>query len=289
MPKVSIYIPVYNGENYLEDAVISLLNQTYKDFEVVIVDDGSSDKTPRIAEQLSKSDSRIKVVTHTKNKGLSAARNTGLISISTESEFVMNHDCDDISLPDKLLKLVNFLNNNTEISAVGSFCEYFNDEGRLIGKPLIEWNEKNIFNSFDLFNSMCISSVLMRKSLVKKILPFRKEFGGCDDYDFWARALLNGFKLANVPEVLHKIRLHENNMGKTQKIEMTLSAEKIKRYFFKARNNSLAVNQIIEGIEDNLNFYEKFKYLIHSVFWGLKKKQLGIIKESYILLVRDFR
>ena len=228
-PLVSIFIPVFNGEKYLPTTLDSLLSQTFTDFEIVIVDDGSTDNTRSLAEEYCRQDSRIHLIAHKQNMGLSAARNTGWKSTNPTTEFLMNHDSDDISLPTKLEQLVKYLQNHKNIDAVGTYGVYFNDQGAILGKPPIEYEPERIAKTFHKVNSMIISATLIRRSLMDKVSPFREEYGGCDDYDFWARSLLGGFILANLPEELHHIRLHPNSFSALKRKEMEITARKIRR------------------------------------------------------------
>lgn len=228
-PLVSIFIPVFNGEKYLSITLDSLRAQTFTDFEIVIVDDGSTDSTGKIAKNYCRQDARIHLFTHERNMGLSAARNTGWKSTNPNAEFLMNHDSDDISLPTKLERLVEYLQNHKNIDAVGTYGVYFNDQGEITGRPPIEYESRRITKTFHKVNSMIISATLIRRTLINKIAPFRNEYGGCDDYDFWARSLLNGYSLANIPEELHHIRLHPNSFSALKRKEMEITARKIRR------------------------------------------------------------
>lgn len=228
IPLVSIFIPVFNGEKYLSNTLDSLIAQTFSDFEIIIVDDGSTDSTNNIAKNYCIKDSRIKLITHEKNLGLSPARNTGVKSANPNTQFLMNHDSDDISLPTKLERLVEYLQSHKQVDAVGTFGIYFNDQGDILGNPPIEHDPNRIKKSFQKVNSMIISATLMRRSLIDNIAPFRKEYGGCDDYDFWARSLLHGYVLANLPEELHKIRIHPNSFSARKHREMEFATRRVR-------------------------------------------------------------
>ncbi len=230
-PMISFFIPVYNGERYLADALESLRSQSFQDFEIIVVDDGSSDRTLQIALEYTLKDSRIRTVSHGENFGLSAARNTGWRVANPSARYIMNHDSDDISLPAKLEKLLKFLEEHPRIAAVGSFAEYFDDNGATLGSPPIEWKPSRIRSTFGKFNSMLISATLVRREMMEKVAPFRPEYKGCDDYDFWSRALLQGYNLCNIPEVLHRIRLHPQSIGAMRKEEMEKLAEKIRHEY----------------------------------------------------------
>jgi len=248
IPIVSIFIPVYNGEKYLAETLNSLLLQSFSNYEIIIVDDGSVDKTSIIARKYVELDSRIKLVTHDKNYGLSAARNTGWRSSNPLSKYLMNHDSDDISLPYKLETLITFLEENPDIAAVGSFAEYFDNTGNIVGRPPIEWKPKRIRATFGKVNSMLISATLMRRKLIETVAPFREQYRGCDDYDFWARALISGFNLANIPQVLHKIRIHGESVSAKHRKDMEVLSRQIQKMYSAQRRKNLIssfINTII--------------------------------------------
>lgn len=226
-PRVSIFMPVYNGEKFIGEALKSLGAQTFTQFEVVIVDDGSLDRTAQVAERFCASDKRFRLVSHPKNLGLSAARNTGWQSANPQSIYLMNHDCDDISHPQKLQKIVAFLDRHPEIAACGCLAEYIDVEGKRTGTPPLEWKPRKIRSTFGRKNSMVVSATIVRRTMFETIAPYRAEYKGCDDYDFWARALIAGYQLANVPETLHMIRIHPESMGAVSCEEMKERAESI--------------------------------------------------------------
>jgi glycosyltransferase involved in cell wall biosynthesis len=218
--RVSVVVPVYNGSRFLPAALDSILGQTLSVHEIIVVDDGSTDETPKILQSYAERDARIRVTTHDRNRGLSAARNSGFEQADDSAEYLMNHDCDDISAPGKIASLVSFLARSADVGAAGSFCEYIDADGKVTGTVPIEWSPRMIRATFGLMNSMVISATLIRKRLLKAIGPFRGEWGGCDDYDFWSRALQAGFRLANVPKVLHYVRVHDTSMGSIQRGQM---------------------------------------------------------------------
>ena len=119
VPKVTVLMPVYNGEKYLEEAIDSVLAQTLPDFEFLIIDDGSTDKTPQILK--SYTDTRLRLF-HQNNRGLTRSLNKGIQF--SGGEYVARMDADDIALPERLEKQVKFLDEHPEIGVVGSFhCE----------------------------------------------------------------------------------------------------------------------------------------------------------------------
>lgn len=226
-PKVSIFIPVYNSEKYLAKTLESLLAQTFHDFEIIIADDGSTDKSLEIARFYENRDKRIRVLPLLHN-GEVTARNEAIKHANSNSTYLLNHDSDDISFPAKLKRLVEYLETHPEIAVVGCLAEYFDDEGNDKGQPPIECQPERIRETFGKVNSMINSAALIRREVFNKIGGYREEYRSVDDYDFFTRALCAGFELANVPEVLHRIRLHPESIGNTRAKTQQILAEKIR-------------------------------------------------------------
>jgi glycosyltransferase involved in cell wall biosynthesis len=225
--RLSVFMPVFNGARFLPQAIESLLAQTFRDFELVVVDDGSTDDTAGVAAAWAARDSRIRLVRHATNLGLSAARNTGWRAADPGAPYIMNHDGDDLSDPQKLERLMSALDQRPSWSAAGCFCRYVDEDGGILGWPPLEWRPSLIRMSFADLNSMAISATLIRRSMLDDVGPFRGEYGGCDDYDFFARALGRGHRLANIPAVLHAIRLHAGSMGATEADQMRAHARRV--------------------------------------------------------------
>lgn len=236
-PRVSIFIPVYNGEKYLSETIQSILSQTFQDFEIIIADDGSSDSTLKIAGEYEKRDRRIRILS-LPHGGEVAARNEAIKCTNPSSKYLLNHDSDDISLPNKLERLIEYLDTHSEIAIVGCFAEYFDDSGNSKGNPHVEWKPEMIRETFGQVNSIINSAALIRRRVFDSIGNYREEYRSVDDYDFFARALLAGFQLANIPEVLHKIRLHTESIGSTKADLQERLAKKIKHNYVQHLNKS---------------------------------------------------
>jgi glycosyltransferase involved in cell wall biosynthesis len=220
-------MPVCNGAAFLPATLASLLAQTYKAFELIVVDDGSRDGSADVVEKCAGRDPRVRLIRHERNLGAPAARNTGWRASDPAAAYLMDHDCDDLSAPTKLERLVLALDRMPEWSAVGCFCRYIDQSGKDLGWPLLEWRPSLIRRGFAGRNSMVVSAALMRRELVDQFGPFRPEYSWCDDYDFFARALAAGRRLANLPIVLHAVRLHARSIGATQGDEMQEQARRV--------------------------------------------------------------
>ncbi|TAK57888.1 MAG: glycosyltransferase family 2 protein [Bacteroidetes bacterium] len=232
-PLISIFIPIYNGGEYFADTLESLLSQTYSNFEIIIVNDGSTDTSGEIASKFERRDARVRIITLERNQGAPAARNIGWKSANPSAKYLLNHDSDDISNPNKLERLLMFLESHKEISAVGSFCRYVNERGEDIGFPPLEWKPDRIRKTNGMFNSIVNSATLVRREVYDVLGGFQTEYRWTDDYDFWSRMLLQGFVLANIPEFLHNIRVHRSSITSVHTQEMEEQARAIRNHYQK--------------------------------------------------------
>jgi GT2 family glycosyltransferase len=139
----------------------------------------------------------------------------------------MNHDSDDVSLPDKLNKLVSYLETHPDVAIVGCFAEYFDDFGNHLGNPPIEHEPNRIRSTFGERNSMINSAALIRREVFGRLAGYKEEFLRLDDYEFFSRALMAGFTLSNIPEVLHRVRLHPNTISRVYAPRVAMLTEVI--------------------------------------------------------------
>ena len=207
-PQITVLMAVYNGEKYLEQAIKSILWQTFTDFEFVIIDDGSTDKSPDIIKSFE--DNRIKYIANEKNMGLPYSLNRGLEL--ARGEFIVRMDADDISLPNRLQKQVTFMEENPQIAVCGSFVKTFG--GKRDEFVHTYFTDPNDIEASLLFNtSLAHPSVMMRKSELKKYnLKYETDFKYFEeDYNLWVE-LSQKSQLANLPEVLLFYRLHEKSV-----------------------------------------------------------------------------
>ncbi len=207
MPKVSIIIPVYNGEKYIKKTLSSVFNQSFKGFEVITIDDGSQDKTKEILKTYGK---KIRYI-HQKNKGTAAARNTGIKA--AKGKYIAFLDQDDLWLPQKLAEQVKILDKKPKVGLV--FCgSFLLNEGRLIGffHSILGINSaisaKDIFNQLVKENFIPTLTVLLRKEAFDKLGFLKEDFVGTDDHEMWLRVAEYGYRFEAVRKNLAIYRIH---------------------------------------------------------------------------------
>ncbi len=227
---LDIIVPVLNGGKYISEALDSLLKQTLENFHIIIVDDGSIDNTYDIIRDYEqKNPEKIKIIKHDCNKGLSTARNNGVKF--SNSQYIAFHDCDDISCENKYEKIIKHIENN-DLDGCGCLGSYFRESpDNVCGNPGISYEYNDIFHNFHLKNHFIVSSMVLKREVFSSLSGFNCELKGCQDYDLWARCLMAGYKLENVPEVLHYIRLHDDSMCKTLNVVMAEEEKRIRNQY----------------------------------------------------------
>lgn len=209
-PIVSVGMCAFNAQDYLAESIESILQQTYGQFELIIVDDGSTDDTCSVALSLAAIDSRIRVVRHETNSGLAAARNRTLSEC--KGQYFAIADADDIHLPERLAEQIRVLESEPEVGVVGSAVSFF---GHPTGQPPRQTlHEKDDRIRFAMLFQPALwnTTTVYRVGLVRGAGGYRSCFDrGAEDYDLWCR-LRSRTKFANVSRSLVKVRLHERSI-----------------------------------------------------------------------------
>ena len=204
--KVTVLLPVYNGEKYLHETMQSILGQTYTDFEFLIVDDGSTDQSSTIIDSFK--DSRIRVLKNPRRLKLSGALNRGMKE--AKGKYIARMDGDDIALPERLRKQVEYLDRHPEVGVCGTGIEIF---GSVKNRRDIYPNTSEEIKAYTLFDCpFCHPTVMMRKDLFEKYdLWYDGSYYPTEDYELWARAV-ELFPTVNLDEVLVRYRVHDSSM-----------------------------------------------------------------------------
>ncbi len=227
MPKISVIMSVYNGEKYLEESIQSILNQSFRDFEFIIVDDGSSDRTLEILKDYTEKDSRVKIITNEKNIGLTKSLNKA-IKIA-QGKYIARQDADDISLPQRLEKQIEFLEKNPEIKILGTFGYRIDKHGKILKREIVPVSFSEVKKTLIKRNPFIHTSVIMTRELSS----YNENFKVSQDYELWFR-ILRIAKGENLPLFLVKKRYRTEmisfNRGREQiKYMLFLQKEAIKR------------------------------------------------------------
>jgi glycosyltransferase involved in cell wall biosynthesis len=203
--KVTVLLPVYNASRYLKASIDSILNQTYSDFELMIINDGSTDNSEEVI--LSIKDERINYLKNDKNRGLIYTLNRGLQLIS--SEYIVRMDADDLALPERIAKQVAFMDRHPEVAVCGTQLKYFGNSSVVTNFPL----EHELLSTRLLFApGINHPTAIMRTKVFRENkLEYDPAFPHIEDYHLWIRTAKYG-RLANLPEVLLHYRWEGQNV-----------------------------------------------------------------------------
>lgn len=232
-PRVSVLLPVFNGEAYLIGAIESILSQSYQDFEILVVDDGSTDRTPDLLKQLQSRDSRLRVFTLEHNQGISSALNTGLQH--ARGELIARLDADDICLPDRFQRQVDYFQSHPEVGLLGGNCTVINAKGRIIAYWFYPTSDLAIRWKM-LFHNAFINSTMMFRREVAEGEQFFTIRNLSEDYDFWL-ALLDRTQAANLPTSLILYRKHDQSLSSTNSRKQRLLTSQISQQALNAFMN----------------------------------------------------
>lgn len=241
IPKVTILMPVYNGEKYLREAIESILNQTYSNFRFLIIDDGSTDNSQNIIK--SYNDSRINLYVNEKNLGLAKTLNKGIDL--TDTKYIARMDCDDISLPNRLQKQVDFMDSNLQVGICGTWAKIITGDKEKIIKPLTSYEDIKAFLLFECI--MVHVSVMMRVSMLKDYnLHYSTDcnFNTVEDYELWQRCSMQ-FPIRNIPKVLLIFRIHPKSTRVRNTEIHTENIRNIHKCNLKRLNMNISVDTIV--------------------------------------------
>ncbi len=210
-PKVTVFIPVYNREQYIGDAIKSILAQTFSDFEILLVDDGSTDSsTDKIR---SFSDPRIRLVCNEENLGIPRTRNRGVEL--ARGEYMAMLDSDDLAYPHRLEKQIAFLDSHQEFAQIGSWCRMMDAQGHVLNKIKRQPVLSDDIHAQFLFRCAMSNRSIMARTAILQEYGYRNDFPRCPDYELHVR-LAKKYRLGNIPECLVYGRIHpEQITGQT--------------------------------------------------------------------------
>lgn len=211
LPLVSIIIPAYNAERFVAQSIESMLAQTYKNIEIIVVDDGSADKTYSVAKRYERKNPKVKVILHKKNQGEPFAANTAFRA--TRGEFIARMDADDIAYPERIELQVNYMLAHPEIILLGTQAQVIDENGQVTGKKTFPLTHDKIYKAYATYHPVLHPACMFRRSL----LPHKDRlmdvgYAPNDDYNTFFGFLRYG-KFANLPQTLMGYRVHGSNIS----------------------------------------------------------------------------
>lgn len=231
-PKISVIMSVYNAERYLQQAIDSILKQTFTDFEFIIIEDCSTDSSLQILERYAAQDSRIVLLKKDKNNGKQGfIENLNIGLDKARGEYIARMDADDISSPNRFEKQLKAFSNDSELFIVGSYLEFIDEESQSIQIKEAPTTDSEIRTSM-LQSIALYHPVIMFKNTH---LRYREKMWGCEDYDLFLRMIIEGKKMQNLPEVLLQYRILKNSISRQDQNFIRWNFVEKARAFYKER------------------------------------------------------
>lgn len=229
MPKLSVIVSVYNAERYVQESLDSVFAQSYEDFELILIHDASTDNTLELLKPYAERDN-VTLLENKYNEGYGYSRNRGFVV--AQGEYIAIHDADDVSLPHRFQKEVDFLDKRKDITVVGGHAIRISDTGQLIGSmvypPESTRDAFRVIRQFKL-NPIIDPSCMFRRQPILDIGAYRMEpeLRTVHDFDLWCRLLLEGHHLYNFQEPLIKYRINPAGVTRIRKQEQVEATDVI--------------------------------------------------------------
>ena len=304
-PTVSVLMAVYNCAPYLSAALDSVLAQTFSNFEVVIVDDASTDDTPAILRSYAQRDLRLVLLRNAQNSKLSASLNTGLLVC--RAPLVARADGDDLYPPTRLEKQVRFLERHPSVGVVSGYFDRVGDHERLLGRQELPINNDAIRFNLLWESSVCHAAAMYRHEIIQSVGGYDAAFSTAQDYDLWAR-LCDLTEFANLPESLMTVRIHAASSsaqrGKEQsRLALSVSRRMLTRYLGRALAEdeaavlrsllcayaSLGKDELHTalGLLDELLRHAKGRESTATLRWARRAIAASLVKQAYYRTYED--
>jgi glycosyltransferase involved in cell wall biosynthesis len=232
-PLVSVLLTVYNAEKYVGSAIESILEQTFVNFELIIIDDFSSDKSWEIIKKYAKYDKRIIALRNKCNIGGCRNLNKGLRLV--KGKYIARADHDDWSYPNRLAKQFKFMESHPEVGIVGGVMEIINETGKIMGKRKYNLSDHEIRRKIFWYSPFSHPLVMIRKSVLNSVGHYNPAFAPADDYELYFR-IGKESKFANLPDILLKYRIVANSMTYNLTKKMELATFKVRNIYAKDKH-----------------------------------------------------
>lgn len=280
---ISVILPVYNGEKYLKEAIESILNQTYTNFEFIIIDDGSKDSSLEIIREYEKEDERIVVISR-ENKGLIATLNEGMER--AKGRYIARMDQDDISLPERFERQIEVMKNNN-VMVCGTYTKVIDEDGKYIKDGIVPTQHDEILKKLlECTNPLFHPTVMFKKF---DNIFYNELAHNCEDYELWLKYTEIG-KIENLPEYLLKYRIELSSITNSGRY---LSFYNISNLFceyvkMKLRNKMITEEKLIFQPKYSMTILQNLTSRLYSkgVILGYKNKKLrSIIYKGLAVLI----
>lgn len=274
-PLVSVLMPVYNSSKYLKEATDSVLNQTYKNFELIILDDASEDKSWQIIKKFVSKNEKVRIYRNKKNRGVGTSRSK-LVKLS-RGNFLAIFDADDKMAENRLEEQVNFLQDSKDVVAVGSWTKVIDSRSEEIGFRKLPCEHKKIYQMMYFLMGLQHPSIMINKKLLPKNFKwYPKRERKVVDLPVLFKLLRYG-KLANIPQFLTFYRVHDENLSlkkpkKTFKKAQIIRKKAVKLYDYKPNLKARLLNLLSRFVVSLLP--EKYIFPLYSYF----RKQFFLVK-----------
>ena len=205
-PKISVVLPVYNAERYLREAVDSILTQTFTDFELILINDGSTDGSGDICRAYAKRDPRVVLIDCPTNGGLVSALNEGLAK--ARAPLIARMDADDIAMPERFACQYAHMVEHPNLAVLGSATRFIDETGQITGRRPYPFSPTDVKDAFTSGRDCPVahSAVMMKRDVVLEVGGYRTAFTHAEDYELWLRLVERSHDIANLPQPLLNVR-----------------------------------------------------------------------------------
>lgn len=300
----TILVPCFNAEDFILQTIQSLLDQTDISGDILLINDGSSDKTGEIIEKAVKNYPHVKFISYKHNRGKASVLNE--IFSEIQSKYIILQDADDIAHPTRVERQIAFMETHPKVGCSSSFVRYINANGKVLGRGVLDLTSKERLETYltsnEPFGLFCPAVILRRKVFENPSLRFRQQFWPADDIDLWNRIAEAGWEVRAQPEFLVDYRIHgasavTSNFWKTrEKFEFVRACLRARRQnhpepawgdFLRIR----ATRSLFTKMNDFRKIGAKAFYRTAGFHWGDDKRTLalmemgiaGLLQPGYVL------
>lgn len=277
MPQVTVLMPVFNGAKFLEQAIASILSQSFRDFEFIVIDDASHDATPAILKGCH--DPRFITIRNEQNLGLTRSLNTGLRM--ARGEFIARMDADDLSMPERLEVQTAYLRSHPEVGLVCSAARIIDKDDRPVGLHAPRFSPEHLFFFLNFKNCIVHSSVLFRRETASRLGGYNERLPFAQDYEFWCRFSKTA-RIFQLDQELVCWRQHKGSISAGKKeLQDQAAYEVVGKNLRQLTGRQISRDELTKmqyECPENENDLTKIVSLLARIRRGLLKQESGIIK-----------